>query len=54
VGSLYDAIVHNNNIKPLIRTRTEAVPLIDWKWYFFLLLLVAVAEWLLRKYWLAQ
>lgn len=54
VGSLYDSISKNTNIKPLIQTNAETVPLVDWKWYFFLVLLFAVAEWLLRKYWLAQ
>jgi hypothetical protein len=54
VGSLYDSIAHNNNVKPVIQTNTETVPLVDRKWYFFLILLLAVAEWLLRKYWMAQ
>ncbi len=54
MGSLYDSIVKNTRIKPLIRENTEMVPIVDRKWYFFLILLVAVAEWLLRKYWLAQ
>lgn len=52
--SLYDSIRHNDNIKPVIQTSTESVPLIDRKWFFFLILIVATAEWLLRKYWLAQ
>jgi len=54
IGALYDSIRQNTNIKPVIQTNTETVPLVDWKWYFFLILLFAVAEWLLRKYWLAQ
>lgn len=54
VASLYDSIKLNTNIKPVIQTNTEAVPLVDWKWFFFLILLLAVAEWLLRKYWMAQ
>lgn len=54
IGSLYDSISNNQNIKPLIQTNTESVPLVDWKLYFFFILLLAVAEWLLRKYWLAQ
>ena len=52
--SLYDTLKNNPDIKPVIQTTTETVPLIDWKWYFFVILAVAVAEWLLRKYWLAQ
>jgi len=54
IGALYDTILHNDQIKPVIRTNTETVPLVDWKWYFFLILLLVTAEWLLRKYWLAQ
>src|SRR5690606_32303479 len=54
IGSVYDSVVANENIKPVIETNIETVPLIDRKWFFFLVLLFAVAEWLLRKYWLAQ
>jgi hypothetical protein len=54
IGSLYDSITRNEHIKPVIQSRDTTVPLIDWKWYFLLILLVAAAEWLLRKYWLAQ
>jgi hypothetical protein len=54
VGVLYDSIIRNERVKPLIQTNTETVPLVDRKWYFFIILLLAVAEWLLRKYWLAQ
>jgi hypothetical protein len=52
--ALYDSIVRNERVKPMITTNTETVPLVDRKWFFFLILLIAVAEWLLRKYWLAQ
>ena len=54
VQGLYDSIEHNQQIKPLIQVNTESVPFVDRKWYFFLILLLAIAEWLLRKYWLAQ
>ncbi len=54
IASLYDTIEHNETIKPVIQTNTESVPLIDRKWFFFLILLFATTEWLLRKYWLAQ
>ena len=54
VSVLYDSITHNERVKPLIQTSTETVPLVDRKWYFFIILLLAVGEWLLRKYWLAQ
>ncbi len=54
IGSLYDSITHNEHVKPLIQTNTETVPLVDRKWYFFIILLLAAGEWLLRKYWLAM
>ena len=54
MSTLYDSINRNDRIKPLIRTNTETVPFVDRKRYFFLILVIAVAEWLLRKYWLAQ
>ncbi len=54
VASLYDSITHNEHVKPLIQTNTETVPLVDRKWYFFIILALATGEWLLRKYWLAQ
>lgn len=52
--SIYDSISRNENIRPMIQDNEESLPLVDWKWYFFLVLAVAAAEWLIRKYWLAQ
>ena len=54
MASLYDSITRNEAIQPVLQTHDTTVPLVDLKWYFFLILLVATAEWLLRKYWLAQ
>lgn len=54
VSSLYDSIKRNQAIKPVIQSHTESIPLVDWKWYFLFILLFAVTEWLLRKYWMAQ
>lgn len=54
LDGLYDSIRANRNIQPVIQTVTETIPLVDWKWYFLLILLLATAEWLLRKYWMAQ
>ncbi|MBS1774829.1 MAG: VWA domain-containing protein [Bacteroidetes bacterium] len=54
IASVYDSIHTNPAIKPLIQTQSETEPLINWKWYFLILLITASAEWLLRKYWLAQ
>lgn len=52
-GSLYDTLA-KKDIRPVVDYYEEKAPLIDWKVYFFLILALAVAEWLLRKYWLAQ
>jgi len=52
--SVADSIAHNTNIKPLYQEQIEAADLIDWKWFFALIVLVATAEWLLRKYWMAM
>ncbi len=54
ITSLYDSIRLNETIKPVIQSTEDSIPLIDWKWFFFLILLFAVVEWLLRKYWMAQ
>ena len=45
------APAENPELKPLIRDEVHAVRWVDLKWYFFIILLTAAAEWLLRKYW---
>lgn len=52
LSALADSLIKGNALKPRIQSRTETVPLVDWKWYFFLLLLVAGSEWGVRKWWL--
>lgn len=54
MNSLADSLSSNTNIKPILNERIEANELINWKWIFILILLVATAEWLLRKYWMAM
>ncbi len=54
VASLADSVRNNQNIQPVIRNEAETIPLVDWKWYFFLILLIAATEWLLRKWWMAM
>lgn len=54
IPSVYEHIKKNERLKPIIRTDTASVPLIERSWYFIIILILAVAEWLLRKYWLAQ
>jgi hypothetical protein len=52
LGSLADSLRADDALKPRIQSREETVPLVDWKWYFFVLLLVAGSEWAVRKWWL--
>lgn len=54
MAGLYDSIRHNDQVKPIIQTHTDSVPFVDKKWFFFLILAIAICEWLLRKYWMAQ
>lgn len=48
---LLKTLSENAELKPVIREETHAVRWVDLKWYFFIILLTAAAEWLLRKYW---
>jgi hypothetical protein len=52
--ALADSLNANKQMKPLIKETIEVIPLVDKKWYFLLLFLVLIGEWLLRKYWMAQ
>jgi hypothetical protein len=52
--SIYDSIIRNQGIKPLLNEQIEQTDLIDWKWLFAIILIIATAEWLLRKYWMAM
>lgn len=49
--SLTDSLKNSANVKPVIHTDKTYTQLIDTRWLFFLLLLLASSEWLLRKYW---
>ncbi|MGC4057761.1 MAG: hypothetical protein QM743_06520 [Chitinophagaceae bacterium] len=51
---LYDSVSKNKMIRPLLSERLEPVSLIDWKWIFFLILILAAVDWFLRKYWMAM
>ena len=46
-----DSIRNNEGIRPVIHTVETSQPLIDRKWLFLVILLIASAEWLLRKLW---
>ncbi len=49
--SLTDSLQNNQQVKPLLSQEDSHVNLIDFKWYFFLILGIATIEWLLRKFW---
>jgi hypothetical protein len=49
--ALSDSLKANPNISAVIHTNETHEPLINKKWLFFLILLFAAGEWLLRKYW---
>lgn len=46
-------IENNAQIKPTISEQNEQLSIIEFKWIFVILLLIASTEWLLRKYWLS-
>lgn len=52
--SLKLALASLDQIRTEVRVREEKRPLIDWKWGFALILLVATGEWFLRKYWMVD
>lgn len=54
LSALYDSLEQNDHIRPLLTETTRTAPLVDRKWLFVLILALATAEWLLRKYWMAM
>lgn len=51
MGALTDSLKNNQAVKPLIHTDKTYIQFINLRWLFFVILLFAAAEWLLRKYW---
>ncbi len=51
IGTLSDSLKGNDAIRPLIHSSTVYTQWIDKKWIFFIILLLAISEWLVRKYW---
>jgi hypothetical protein len=51
MSSLTDSLKNNTTVKPVIHTDKTYVQFINLRWLFFVILLFAAAEWLLRKYW---
>lgn len=50
-NNIIDSLKKDNSIKTRIHSKQEAHPLIDSKWLFFFILLLAATEWFLRKFW---
>jgi hypothetical protein len=51
MDALTDSLKRNAAVKPVIHTDKTYTELIDKRWLFFFILLLATGEWLLRKYW---
>lgn len=49
--ALTDSLKNSASVKPVIHTDKTYTQLIDTKWLFLIILLLASSEWLLRKYW---
>jgi len=50
--ALADSLQKGDALKPRLVMRTDTAPLVDWRPFFFLVLLCAGAEWAVRKWWL--
>jgi hypothetical protein len=50
LDELTKLLENRDDIKPIIYTHTSYSPIIDLKWIFFLLLILASAEWFIRKW----
>lgn len=53
INSIIDSI-KNRNYKTIIKSQESSNDIIDFKWLFFLALLLLITEWIIRKYWMAQ
>jgi hypothetical protein len=53
-NAIFDSIRTNKKIKPLLQQNIDIIPLVDNKWYFLVVVVILITEWLLRKYWMAQ
>jgi hypothetical protein len=53
-NAIFDSIRTNKKIKPLLQQNIDIIPLVDNKWYFLVIVVILITEWLLRKYWMAQ
>jgi len=51
MDSLGAVLQNDKRIKPVLHSEITYIKWIDRKWLFFLILVLAATEWLLRKYW---
>ncbi len=51
IGSLSDAVLQNEELRPVLYQTVISRPLIDHKWLFVLLATLMCAEWFIRRYW---
>jgi hypothetical protein len=47
---LINALLSNTNYQNIERSEQKVVPLLDWKYLLFLIVLALAAEWFIRKY----
>ncbi len=50
INSIKEELINNDKFKPVQKSRQKTVPLIDWYYLLFILIIVLAAEWLYRKY----
>lgn len=48
--SIADSIKNNDRIKPVIYEFSNTLPLLNYKWLFFIIILLLSVEWFMRKY----
>ena len=48
--TLLSGLIDNQNLKPIVKSKTKQVPLISWKYLLALILIVFAIEWFIRKY----
>ena len=46
--------IKNNKYKAILKSQEKSIDIIDFKWLFIIAFALLVAEWILRKYWMAQ
>ncbi|MUP45567.1 VWA domain-containing protein [Gramella sp. BOM4] len=50
IGELITSLTNSEKFRPIQKSRQKTLPLIDWYYLLFLLILILAAEWFYRKY----